>query len=222
MKRPVVIAGAAVVATLASAAAAAPAERVTILARPSVAGPREPPVTVFGSVDSDKAGEAVVVQAKDCGQRSFNNVGVAYTLEGGSWSTHLSQSINRTVRAVWNDNLSAEITIRARARVVLDRLSARRWEVGVGAQTQFWRKRVLIQRFDRRLGTWATLRTVVLTEQFGSQRPNGGSPPGPGGGMWTSAKFTMSIPEGTLLRAFLPLSQARPCYLAGASNLIQT
>lgn len=68
----------------------------------------------------------------------------------------------------------------------------------------FWRKRVLFQRFDRRLGTWATVRRVVLTEYTG----------------YTA--FTASVPKGCLVRVVLPLSQARPCYLAGYSPLLRT
>jgi hypothetical protein len=195
---------------------------VTISVRPPVAGPREPPITVFGSVASDRAGEEVILQIRRCGQRSFSNIGVAYTVAGGSWTTHLSYSINMTVRAAWRDRLSSEVAVGARARVTLDRLSATRWEAGVGAQTSFWRKRVLIQRFDRRLDHWTTVKTVVLTEQIGDKPPLGGSPPGLGGGIFTRGKFSASFPQGTLVRVFVPLSQARPCYLAAASNLIQT
>jgi hypothetical protein len=37
-----------------------------------------------------------------------------------------------------------------------------------------------------------------------------------------SAEFSTAVPRGTLVRAVFPLSQARPCYLAGCSNQIRT
>jgi hypothetical protein len=72
---------------------------------------------------------------------------------------------------------------------------------------------VLIQRFQRRLGGWKLVRTVVLTESGGH----------PGSGEAVSfAEFRARIPSGSLLRAVLPRSAARPCYLAGYSKLLQT
>ena len=68
----------------------------------------------------------------------------------------------------------------------------------------FWRKRVLFQRLDRRLGTWATVKKVVLTRSTGG------------------VTFRAPVPKGSLVRAVLPLSEARPCYLAGYSPLLRT
>jgi hypothetical protein len=206
-----VAAGAALVAAVASTAAAAPLERVTIDARPTLLSARQGTTTLFGAVENRRAGEVVTIQVKDCGQRSFRGVASATTQAGGGWSTTYGPGINTTVRAMWNGAVSSQVTVRQRAAVVVDQLSARRFEVGVGARAQFWRKRLLFQRFDRRLGTWTILKTVVLTETVGSA-----------GGIWSSAKVTASLPKGTLVRAVLPLSQARPCYLAGYSNMLRT
>lgn len=199
------IAGAgAVSAALASAAAAAP-EQVTIAAQPTVARWLQQ-VTLFGSVESRRADEIVTIEAKDCGQQAFRELKSARTREGGGWSTQFSTLINTTLRAVWSGQASAPITVRARPGVLLRRRSSRRFDLGVQAHSGgavFWRKRVLFQRFDRRLGTWTTARRVVLT--------NTGS-----------ATFRASVPKGSLLRAVLPLSQARPCYLAGYSSQVRT
>lgn len=204
-----------VVATLASAAAAAP-EQVTLVARPGVAlgGSR---VTLSGSVDGGKAEEIVTIEAKDCGSstQSFREVASARTEDGGSWSVDYYPGITTTLRAVWKDNTSAQVTVRQKAWIQLRRLpgSRREFEVSLGGKSHFWRKRALIQRFDRRLGTWTTVKSVVLTE-------TGGFPGS--GGVRTWEKFTASIPRRSQIRAMLPLSQARPCYLAGVSKLVGT
>lgn len=198
-------AGIVIVAALASTAAAA-SEQVTISARPTVTGWLQP-LTLFGSVESRRADEIVTIEAKDCGQPSYREVDSARTREGGDWSTQFSTLINTTLRAVWNDRASAPITVRARPGVLLRRRSARRFDLSVQAHSggaMFWRKRALFQRFDRRLGTWATLRRVALTEYNGS------------------TEFRASVPRGSLVRAVLPLSQARPCYLAGYSSQVRT
>lgn len=179
-------------------------ERVTIFARPG---------TLFGSVDNRRAGEAVTIQAKDCGQPSFRVVAGATTVEGGGWSTSFGAGINTTVRAVWKNETSAPIAIREAPRVGLVKRTGSRFEAFVTGRKSFWRKRVLIQRFDRRLGTWLRVRSVVLTETYVA-RGYGYSAAG--------GKFRLSLPKGTLVRAFLPLSEARPCYIAGVSLAVRT
>jgi hypothetical protein len=208
------LAGATVVVALASTAAAAP-EPVTILARPTLLGPNQV-VALSGSVDSSQAGQIVTIQAKDCRSptQSFQEVASARTREGGAWSTEYSPGISTTLRAVWNDTPSAAIAIRQRAAVHLRPLASRnRFRVLVGGKLQFWRKRIVIQRFERRLGTWITVRSVLLTETGGTAGY---------GDAVTWADLRVPAPRGTLVRALLPQSQARPCYLAGVSRLLRT
>jgi hypothetical protein len=194
------------------------AERVTIFAQPSVVpstGNRS--VRIYGTVDSDKAGESVAIQAKDCGTDFFRLVSGATTDSGGSWWQFYWPAANTTLRAVWNEVASAPITIRVRVFVGLSkRRDGKSLRVGAQGIDSFWRKRVEIQRFERRLGTWRRLQTVVLTESGG----NRGS--GPNTGLSGSlAYFVPRVPRGTLLRAVMPLSQAKPCYLSGTSLTVR-
>jgi hypothetical protein len=183
-------------------------ERVTIVARPTVAS-ASATVELFGSVDSRKEGEEVTIQAKDCGKSFFRVVAGTTTGAGGSWSTRYFPSITTSVRAVWNDVASRQVTIRQRAPITLSKTQvARGFTVRIVGKKSFWRKRVSIQRFDRRLGTWSTFRSVTLTQSGGT---------GGGGYVYSIAEFTARVPKGTQLRAVFPLSQARPCYLAGVS-----
>jgi hypothetical protein len=194
------------------------AESVTIFAQPSVVpntGNRS--VRVYGTVDSDKAGESVAIQAKDCGTDFFRLVSGATTESGGSWWNFYWPAANTTLRAVWNEVASAPITIRVRVSVGLSKSrDGKSLRVGAGGIDNFWRKRVEIQRFEKRLGTWRRLTTVVLTDSGG----NRGSGPNTGrsGSM---ADFVPRVPRGTLLRAVMPLSQVKPCYLAGTSKTIR-
>ena len=188
------------------ASSGADADRVTLQARPLVvsSGTR---VTLFGSVDNGRAGEDIKVQAKDCGRDFFRVVSGAVTREGGQWMQfYWLPGPTTTLRAIWNDATSAEVTIRRHAYVGLRKRSAGRFEVTVVARAA-WRKRALIQRFDRRLGTWQAVRAVVLTDgTFG----------------WASAMFTVRAPKGTRIRAVFPRSQTGPCYLPGTSNTLTT
>jgi hypothetical protein len=186
------------------------AERVTLAARPTEAAP-EASVTLFGSVDSGRRDETVDIQARDCGQRSFRNAAGAHTGVGGEWTTDFFPGINTTLRAVWRGNASPEITVRQRAAVRLRTLPAspRRFEVVIVAKVPFWRKRVLFQRLR---GTWQTVKPVVLNESVA--RPGAAY-------VWSSAKFSTSLPRGTRVRVLLPLSEARPCYVSAASRLLR-
>lgn len=185
-------------------------ERVTLFARNTVIGPAAPVATVFGSVDNGRAGETVTVQAKDCGSQFFRALAETETHAGGGWSLEVSTGITSTIRAVWKDSASSQVTIRQQANVFFDRQrSGSGFRVGVGAKRSFWHKRVLIQR--RQGGAWKTAKTVVLTDSAASS----------GTLSWTESTFGLSVPNGTLVRAVLPLSQARPCYIAGISRTVR-
>jgi len=176
---------------------------VTISARPNVSGLGET-VWLSGSVGNGRPGELVDVEAKDCQQGFFRGIAGATTTDGGAWRTNIFPTINTSLRAVWKGNASAPVAVQKRATVLLRQRSAKRFSVsawGGNSTTPFWRKRVLFQRFDRRVGSWKTVKQVVLTTSSRS-----------------GTEFTASVPKGTLVRAVIPLSQAQPCWVAGTSR----
>jgi hypothetical protein len=181
---------------------------VTLLARPTIAG--ADPVVLYGALASGRAGETVVVEAKDCGATAFRAFAEAVTQDGGGLSTSAVVRITTTLRAVHGDARSAEITVRKRANVQLYR--KRRgggFRVGAGGLRSFWHKRMRIER--RQGSSWKTVKWVLLTE----------SDEGTGYGSWTEAEFRLSVPKGTWIRAVLPQSQAGPCYLPGVSGAVR-
>lgn len=219
VKHWLVIGCAAFVALPAIMAAAAPSEhasargsdRVSIDTRDRVLRRGQTHVILFGSVESGRANEPVTIEGKECGPHapSFRQAVATHTRAGGGWSTQAFVHATTAFRARSGDALSTAVTVQARPGVFLRRdADARQFEVRVTAVANFWRKRVEIQRYDRRVGTWIKLRSVVLTDNT-----YGGSP---------STTFTLRVPKRTLLRAVFPLSQARPCYLAGYSSLLRT
>ncbi len=186
-------------------------ERVTLLARPTVVRSGTPGL-LYGTVDNGRADEVVTIQAKDCGQRYFTGVQSATTGSGGTWNVpSFNRGVTTTVRAVWKGVASAPVTIRNIPDIDLDQRSARVFEVGISSKGQFWRKKVLFQR--RAGGKWLTVKQVTLTD-------SGGQPGHPF--VWTSAEFRASVPKGTQVRAVLPLSQAKPCYLSAVSEALRT
>ena len=84
--------------------------------------------------------------------------------------------------------------------------------VSVRAKLPFEGKRVELQRLSLDRG-WTTRRTAVVTKS--------GAPPG-STYITSTARVEISLRARTLVRAVLPRSQARPCYLAGYSNLLRS
>jgi hypothetical protein len=202
---------------------AAAADDVTISISPSVIQFAQRP-EITGSVTSGRSGVPVTVQFKQCGlyPAQFRDFLETTTEAGGRWwltpLQYLSTNFGASglVRAVAGGEVSNAVALRMRAFVQLHRRPGGRFQVQVGGTQSFWRKRVLVQRFNRRLGTWVTMRSLLLTESFGS-RYYGGS-----GVSALTERFELRVPKGTTLRAVLPAAAARPCYLAGYSRLVRT
>jgi len=186
-------------------------EQITLAARDRVLRRGQSFVTVYGAVESGKADVSVTVEGKECGLHasSFGPWGsVARTRAGGGWSTEAPVRTTTVFRARAGDAVSTGVTVYARPGVFLQPTGLpRQFEVRVDAVANFWRRRVEIQRYDRRVGTWVKLRTVRLTDNSYGESAR--------------EKFALNVPKGTLLRASFALSQARPCYLAASSNLIR-
>lgn len=206
VKGRLVAACAALGAAIASAAAAAPDADVTLTARPTVARWFQP-IELSGRISSARAGERVAIEVKPCGQSAFTAVTSTTTHKDGTWGSALVARANSLVRATWRDETSVAVRLWQRPGVILTQLTATRFRVTVNANQYLPGKRVLLQRYQRALGRWANVRSAVLSESGGGQ---------------STATLQVRVGDGTLVRAVLSRSEARPCYLAGYSNLVRT
>jgi hypothetical protein len=201
-----------VAAVLASVAAAAPAQ-ISLVVQPTIIRSTSDRMTIFGSVSGARAGEKVTIQFKACGLQpvQFRDAFETTTTAGGAFSLEELRPFNLGVsgvyRAVSGGEISSDVAVRQRAAVYMRPLRSGRgrFEVWVGAKVSVWRRFVLLQRFERRRGVWITMRRLALTESPSSTAP-----------------FRPRVPRGTLIRAVFPLSQARPCYLAGYGPILRT
>lgn len=185
---------------------------VTIAARPSIAG-SDHPITLYGRIPSPRPGEKVEIQSKDCGHSFFRAVDTTPSAGGGLWTAEFFPGITTAVRAAWNGRVSKAIVVRQRALLRFAPMASNRsrFVVSVVARAQFWRRYVVVERYDARRGRWQPYRRVVLTEQNA-----------PGSVVWTSGEVLVRVPRDTLLRAVLPASQAGPCYLTSTSLTVRT
>lgn len=184
--------------------------RMTISARPTVLAWAES-AQLLGIARGAGPESVVTVEVKECGSSRFREYAEAHVNAGGGWSMDVATAVTSTYQAAWRDARSAQVTIRQRASVTLARERAgARFVVSVISKRSLWRKRVEVQR--RVGGTWQTVRTLRLTDSVRSTGQVSAS----------EARFRLSVPKGALLRARLPLSGARPCYVESVSRLVRS
>jgi hypothetical protein len=188
-------------------------ETIYASARPTVVRYGQP-VTMSGSVGSGRGDQLVTVRSLPCDQTSWRDVTETTTQAGGSWSVDFNPGISGLYRAVSGDAASEPVKLQQRPFVYLTPRPPGRFRAGVQAQRPFWHRKMRVERFDAKSRKWLLVRTLLLTFTDAGQGSSvifSGSDP-----------FRLSVPKGTTLRATLPLKQARPCYLAGYSQLLRT
>lgn len=201
--------------------------RITLVVQPRVIENQSQRLSIFGSVDSGRADQKVVVQFKACGlvPPQFRDAFETTTSEGGGFSLADRQPFNLGVsgvfRAVSGDSVSAEVPVQQRAGVYLRARGSGRFQVTVAGTVSLWRRYVLLQRFDRRRDVWVNVRRIVLTESGGGGGP---APPFQTVSRITvlSEPFRPPVGRGSSIRVVMPLSQAKPCYIAGVSETRRT
>ena len=190
---------------------AAQQQQVTIAAEPTELA-RNRMLTLYGAVPTPREKEIVVIQARDCGQSTFRDVARVPTIVGGRYSwDYFYPGITATIRAVWKGKRSTPIRVRDRAFVELRAWGDGTYVVDVRAKTPFVGRRALLQRLTQ--SGWKTIRSVRLTES--------GAPPG-STYVYSSGRADLDVPKRTLVRALFPRLQAKPCYLAGYSNMLRS
>jgi hypothetical protein len=183
--------------------------RITMFARPTVIGWNQL-ATLFGTAPGARGEDLVAIEAKECGSGFYRTLVEAHVNAGGGWTQQMGAWVTTSFRATWKGSVSSPVTIRKQAGVALVRSrSGPGFVVAVTAKRSFWRKRVQIQR--RQAGAWRTVKTVVLTDSAGSTGVVSAS----------EASFRLAVPKGTSLRAVLPASQAKPCYVASMSRPVR-
>jgi hypothetical protein len=197
-------------AAVAATPALAGSSDVTISVRNSILRWGEQ-ATLAGVISSTKPDEKVVIEVKECGQPSFRAIAWAYTHEGGDWSLDMGARVSSQFRAMWGDQRSGSVAVQQRPSVNVILRRGTRSEVSVGAIYPFAGKRVSLQVFDKKTRIWKHVQSVKLTDY------------GAGGiYVWSSGRFRERLPENAQVRGVFTLAQAKPCYLAGYSGIVQT
>lgn len=194
------------------ALAGAAADSVTMTVRPTLLRANER-AAASGIVNDARPDQLVTVQAKPCGETAWRDVAETFTAEGGGWAVDVAPGIGGVLRATSGGATSVPVKVQQRPSVSLVQRPPGTFTIWVNAQRSFWHRRVVLQRFDPGRRNWVDIRSVLLTDS--------GAPPGVPWVYSGTEKFRVKVAKRTLLRATLPLAQARPCYLAGYSNMMR-
>ena len=167
--------------------------------------------TLSGSVSSGATGEAVSIEAKQCGQTTFAKVASATSTAGGAWSAAATPRMNTVYRASWKNARSAELNEAVAPALTLKRVRRGRFTASLTAAAPFTGKFVAVQRYVRTKKAWKTVKRVTLKT----------AKPGVAPTVVTSASFGLRVPRRTRLRLVLAQGQAGTCYAAARSGAIR-
>jgi hypothetical protein len=190
---------------LAVAIPASAAQAPTLAAGASTVGQLNQ-IALTGTAGDGKAGKTVYIEAKDCNASFFRVVGAATTAAGGSWSTTAPVGITSSFRARFNGAYSNTVLVRKRVDLSLARMPNSR--VFVASAHNGWQLKGRPIRLERHTSSgWALVGQKKLKQDA----------------VWGNTYATFKIRRsGLRLRAFMPLSSARPCFLAGASSVVDS
>jgi hypothetical protein len=161
-----------------------------------------------GGVASTRAGEDVLIEAKECGSYApFHKITSAQTTSGGTWVTQVSLLGTAQLRASWRGGVSDTIGVRVHPWMTLTYRGPGRYFVWIRANDFFGGARAVLERASG--NKWVAVKKFTIKRQ-----PSAGVASSSG---TVSAKFK----KGTLIRVVLSKAQAGRCYLAGFTNTLK-
>jgi len=166
--------------------------------------------TATGVLSTKKTGQAIDIQAQDCGQNAFKKVATATTTTGGVFSSTVKPTINTNYQAKNKGATSPTVAVKVTPLLSLQKLSLGKFKVSVTAAQSFVGKYVVFQRL--RKTKWVTLKKVTLATVATTTAPT----------QVTSATFKIKLPAKLRVRSILPATQAATCYLPVKSKVIRS
>ena len=202
-----------VLAALCAAPVAAAPPSLTLKAAPIVVS-YGGTSTLSGVLSTQKTGQAIDIQAQECGQNAFKKTASATTTTGGAFSYAAKPTINTNYQAKLKGSTSPSVAVKVAPLVQLKVAGGalfRNFNATVTAAQTFSGKYVVFQRRNRLKHKWSTIKKVTLTTQSG-KAPT----------IVTSKSFTVRIIGHPLTRLILPAAQAGTCYLSATSKAIKS
>ena len=165
---------------------------------------------VFGALASRRAGERVVLEENVCGA-GWTEASGTITTAGGRWSLtpmtgYFGPRANANLRARSRSDVSPVISVGVRPGIWLRKKTPNVYTADVSSGRSLRRRHAKLERYEKSTGRWLAVRRASLVDtSYGFE---------------TRATFRARLPRGTIIRAVVAASQARPCHLAGFSNML--
>ena len=201
------------VAGAALAAAATAAAPVTLtLAASATSVDYGKPVTLSGVLSSQRANQAIGVQATECGSTRAVKVATVKTVAKGAYATPATPAAATTYQATFKNVKSPTVAVAVRPVLVLTRLARGSYTAKVTVGKTLKGKAVLFQRYSRLRKRWVQVKRVLLTtEAPGPTKPT----------VIDSASFRAKVVLNARVRLLVSTVQAAPCYLSATSNVLR-
>ena len=192
-------------AAVAVPAWAAPAQAPTLEANPAIVGLLSQ-VALSGTTGSPKAGQTVFVQARECRASFYRVVAATTSAPGGGWATSAPAQVTTTFRVRVGRAYSRPALVRKRAVLSLSKMpNGRIFLVRAFGGTTLAGRTIRIERHTA--SGWVLVQRAKLRQSD----------------IFGVVETTVRIRRaGLLLRAFVPLAAAKPCFVAGVSNIIRS
>jgi hypothetical protein len=203
----VVIAGAALAA---AATAAAPVTVTLAASAPTVTYGTA--VTLSGQLSTQKAKQAIGIQATECGSTKQAKAATAKTIENGAYTIAVTPTIGASYQATFKNVKSTPVALAVRPLLELTKVSAGSFTAKATAAQALSGKFVLFQRYKKLRKRWVQVKRLAL----GAAVPGAKKP-----AMVSSVAFKTKLARGTRVRMLITTAQAGPCYVTAASKSLR-
>jgi hypothetical protein len=170
------------------------------------------PVTLSGTVSTQKANQTIAVKATECGSTKQVNAAKPRTAANGAFSAAVTPTINTAYQAILRTDKSPAIGVAVRPLLELTKVAAGSYTAKATAAQALTGKFVLFQRYKKLRKRWVQVKRLPL----GAAVPGATKP-----AMVSSVSFKSALPRGTRVRMIITAKQAGPCYAAATSKSLR-
>lgn len=207
-----ILASVAIVGASLAAAATAAAPVTVTLAASAAAVNYGKPVTLSGVLSTQKANQAIAVQATACGSTKVVKAATVKTVANGGYTAPVTPAAMTSYQATYKNIKSPSVSVAVRPLLQLTRLARGSYAAKVTVGQTLKGKAVLFQRYSKLRKRWVQVKRVVLTtEAPGPAKPT----------VIDSASFRAKVALKTRVRLLISTAQAAPCYLSASSNVVR-
>jgi len=196
---------------LAGVAGAAPPVTLTLAASaPTVT--YGAPVTLSGVLSTQKANQAIAIQATECGSTKPARAATLKTVANGAFAGPVTPTIGASYQATFKAAKSPAVALTVRPLLELTKVATGSYTAKATAAQALTGKFVLFQRYKKLRKRWVQVKRLAL----GAAVPGTTKP-----AMVSSVAFKAKLLRGTRVRMMITATQAGPCYVAATSKTLR-